>query len=157
MREMLHGSAVAINGHAILMLGLTGSGKSDLALRLIDRGAMLISDDIVGTESADDQLILSVAPNIAGKIEVRGIGICTTDYLPFAPLRLVVELSHEVDRMPPDNQCAAIGNFWIPMVKLDPFQPSSALKVEWALRSVIDARRLPVAKQQIVAHEGTGY
>ena len=157
MREMRHGSAVAIDGHAVLILGPSGSGKSDLALRLIDHGATLISDDIVGIESTDDHLTLSVAPNIAGKIELRGIGICAVNFVSSAPLALVVELTHEVDRMPPDNQRASIGNFWVPMVKLDPFQPSSALKVEWALRSVIDAGRLPVAKQQTIANEGTGY
>ena len=157
MREMRHGSAVAIDGQAVLIFGPSGSGKSDLALRLIDRGATLISDDMVGIESTDDYLILSVAPNIAGKIELRGIGICAVDFISSAPLRLVVELTQEVDRMPPDDQRAAISNYWIPMVKLDPFQPSSVLKVEWALRSVIDAGRLPVAKQQTIANEGTGY
>ncbi|WP_411291955.1 HPr kinase/phosphorylase [Sphingorhabdus sp.] len=157
MREMRHGSAVAIDGHAVLIFGPSGSGKSDLALRLIDRGATLISDDMVGIESTDNHLVLSAAPNIAGKIELRGVGICTVDFVPSAPLALVVELTHDVDRMPSDDQRAAIGNFRVPMVKLDPFEPSSALKVEWALRSVIDAGRLPVAKQQTVANEGTGY
>ena len=157
MREMRHGSAVAMDGHAVLIFGPSGSGKSDLALRLIDRGATLISDDIVGIESTDDHLILSAAPNIAGKIELRGVGICAVDFLSSAPLRLVVELTQEVGRMPPDDQSAAIGNFWVPMIKLDPFQVSSALKLEWALRSVIDAGRLPVAKQQTIANEGAGY
>lgn len=157
MREMRHGSAVAIDGYAVLIVGPSGSGKSDLALRLIDRGATLISDDIVGIESIDDHLILSAAPNIAGKIELRGVGICVVDCLSSAPLRLVVELTQDVDRMPPDDQSAAIGNFWVPMIKIDPFQASSALKLEWALRSVIDAGRLPVAKQQTIANEGTGY
>ncbi len=157
MREMLHGTAVAIDSHAVLILGPSGSGKSDLALRLIDRGAALISDDIVRVECALDGLILSVAPTIAGRIEVRGIGICTIDYISSAPLRLVIELAHEIDRMPPDDECATLGNFWIPMIRLEPFQSSSALKVEWALRRIIEAGRMPLAKHQMKAIEGTAF
>ena len=68
MRQMVHGTAISIGGHAVLIMGESGSGKSDLALRLIDRGAILISDDVVFLETRDNAPILTVAPNIAGKI-----------------------------------------------------------------------------------------
>ena len=145
MANILHGSAVAIGGNGVLLCGPSGSGKSDLALRLIDRGAKLICDDILHIEHSNSLPQLACAPNIAGKIEVRGIGICSVEFVPSAPLRLIVQLTQDVERMPPANQSINIEGFSVPMLKLDPFQTSSVLKVEWALRSVIDAGLRPVA------------
>ena len=154
--QMVHGSAVAIGGNGVLLLGPSGSGKSDLALRLIDRGAQLVSDDIVHIESNLDSLVLKLAPSIAGKIEVRGIGICPVPHVDSAALRLVVEFAKEVERMPPEDVRILIGSFLVPLVRLDPFQASSALKVEMALRSVIDAALMPVAGSKSTATESIG-
>jgi HPr kinase/phosphorylase len=111
MANILHGSAVAIGGNGVLLLGPSGSGKSDLALRLIDRGAKLICDDILHMEHNNSLPQLAYAPNIAGKIEVRGIGICKVEFLPSAPLRLIVQLTRDVDRMPPEHQSINIDGF----------------------------------------------
>ncbi|WP_295491266.1 HPr kinase/phosphorylase [Sphingorhabdus sp. EL138] len=153
MSDIVHGSAVAIDGNGVLLLGPSGSGKSDLALRLIDRGAKLICDDILNIENGYGLPQLTIAPNIAGKIEVRGIGICPIDFVQSAPLRLVVQLAQDVERMPPEHQSMTIARFSVPMFKLDPFQASSALKVEWALRSVIDAALHPVANPIAASNE----
>lgn len=153
MSDMVHGSAVAIDGNGVLLLGPSGSGKSDLALRLIDRGAKLICDDIILIENRYGLPQLTIAPNIAGKIEVRGIGICPVDFVHSAPLRLIVQFAQDVERMPPEHQSATIARFSVPMFKLDPFQASSALKVEWALRSVIDAALQPVANAVVASNE----
>ena len=153
MADMVHGSAVAIGGNGVLLLGPSGSGKSDLALRLIDRGAKLICDDILHIEEINALLQLACAPNIAGKIEVRGIGICPMDFVHSAPLRLIVELARDVDRMPPKYQSITIAGYSVPMFKLDPFQASSVLKVEWALKSVTDAELHPVANTVAASNE----
>jgi serine kinase of HPr protein (carbohydrate metabolism regulator) len=153
MTNMVHGSAVAIHGNGVLLLGHSGSGKSDLALRLIDRDAKLICDDIVYIENRSCLPHLVCAPNIAGKIEVRGIGICPIDFVDSAPLRLVVQLAQDVDRMPQERHDISIAGFSVPMFKLDPLQASSAIKVEWALRSVIDADLHPVANAVAAANE----
>lgn len=153
MANTVHGSAVAIDGNGVLLLGPSASGKSDLALRLIDRGAKLICDDILHIENRDGLLQLTCAPNITGKIEVRGIGICTVEFLASAPLRLIVQLTQDVDRMPPEHQSISIAGFSVPMLKLDPFQASSVLKVEWALRSIIDAELRPVANAVAASSE----
>ena len=153
MADMVHGSAVAIGGNGVLLLGPSGSGKSDLALRLIDRGAKLICDDILHIEEINALLQLACAPNIAGKIEVRGIGICPMDFVHSAPLRLIVELARDVDRMPPKYQRITIAGYSVPMFKLDPFQASSVLKVEWALKSVTDAELHPVANTVAASNE----
>jgi HPr kinase/phosphorylase len=154
MAEMVHGTAIAIDGNGVLLLGPSGSGKSDLALRLIDRGAKLISDDISRIENSNGLPILVCALNIAGKIEVRGIGIYPMDFVQRAPLALIVQLTQDIVRMPPEDERAAIANFSVPLFKVDPFQVSSALKVELALRSVIKAGLLPVAMSNAELSEG---
>ena len=145
MENIIHGSAVAIGENGVLLLGPSGSGNSDLTLQLIDRGAKLICDDALRIENNNGLPLLSCVQHIAGKIEVRGIGICQVDFISSAPLRLIVQLSQNVDRMPPEHQRINIAGFSVPMFKLDSFQASSALKVEWALQCVIDAGLHPVA------------
>mgnify|MGYP001169931138 FL=1 len=139
MRQMLHGTAISIGGHAVLIMGESGSGKSDLALRLIDRGAILISDDVVFLETRDNAPILTVAPNIVGKIEVRGVGIFDVNFIASAPLRLIVQFIDAPDRLPEDIARASIGDYVVPVSRLNPFEHSSAIKVEYALRAVLDS------------------
>src|SRR5215212_6479385 len=102
--EMLHASTVAIDGRAVLISGPSGSGKSDLALRLLDRGFSLVSDDQTLVCREGDRLIASPPPNIAGKLEIRGIGIVEMDHLADVPVALLVELTSEIQRMPDDKE-----------------------------------------------------
>jgi serine kinase of HPr protein (carbohydrate metabolism regulator) len=73
--ETIHVSSVAIDGRAVLIGGRSGAGKSDLALRLIDRGAALISDDYTFVRRDRDRAFASAPERIAGRIEMRGVGI----------------------------------------------------------------------------------
>ncbi len=154
MTDLVHGSAVAIHGSGVLLLGPSGSGKSDLALRLIDRGAKLICDDVVHIENNNSLPQLACAPNIAGKIEVRGIGICPIDFVDSAPLRLIIILTQDVDRMPPEHQRMTLAGYSVPMFKLPAFQPSSAIKLEWALQLVMEAGLLPLPNADDAFNEG---
>lgn len=144
--QILHATAVAIDGIGVLLIGPSGSGKSDLALRLIDRGAILISDDAVKLSIADKQPMLGAVPNIAGKLEIRGVGICTVDATSGAPLRMVAELATGVDRMPDATITTVMAGFDVPLLKLVPFEVSAAIKLEYVLRSIVDADRWPVAR-----------
>jgi HPr kinase/phosphorylase len=153
MPQMIHGTAISIGGHAVLIMGESGSGKSDLALRLIDRGAILISDDVVFLKTRDNTPILTVAPNIAGKIEVRGVGIFDVDFIASAPLRLVVEFVDAPDRLPEDIAHTTIGDYVVPVSKLNPFEQSSAIKVEYALWAVLDRGALPEFTSAVSAEE----
>ena len=153
MPQMIHGTAISIGGHAVLIMGESGSGKSDLALRLIDRGAILISYDVVFLETRDNAPILTVAPNIAGKIEVRGVGISNVDFITSAPLRLVIEFVDAPDRLPEDIAHTTIGDYVVPVSKLNPFEQSSAIKVEYALRAVLDRGALPEFTSAVSAKE----
>ena len=135
--EMLHASTVAIHGRAVLIEGLSGSGKSDLALRLIDRGAALVSDDYTLVKHQGDGLIACAAPNIAGRIEVRGLGIIDMDYVDAQPVHLVVTLAEHVVRMPAEETRRTIAGRDVPAVTLNALEASAPLKVEIALRRVL--------------------
>jgi serine kinase of HPr protein (carbohydrate metabolism regulator) len=143
--KLLHATAVAIDGCGVLLLGPSGSGKSDFALRLIDRGAKLVSDDAVPVATKDGLPILTIADNIEGKLEVRGVGICNVAHTSTAPLRLAVQLTDIVERFPEGNLRMTINDFSVPLLYIVPFEASAALKLEYALRSVVDADIWPVA------------
>ena len=129
----VHATTVAIDGAAVLLLGPSGSGKSDLALRLIDRGATLVSDDYTLLTPLDGQLIANAPPTISGKIEVRGLGIVALDRVGNVPVMLAVRLDRPVERMPSQTRADYHG-IAIHEVAIDPFELSAPIKVELALR-----------------------
>ena len=134
MTAVLHASCVAIRGRAVLLTGPSGSGKSDLALRLIDRGATLVGDDGVVVRARGDRLYAHPGPNIEGQLEVRGIGILAFPSLDEAPLALVIALDQPVPRMPDELlPVRVIAGLTVPLIALDPFEASAPVKVEKAL------------------------
>lgn len=140
--ETVHASCVAIGGRAVLLAGRSGTGKSDLALRLIDRGAILVSDDYTVVRRAARLLVATAAPNISGKIEVRGIGVIEMPPLKEAPVALLVVLDEPVGRMPdemvPRRRIAGIE---LPVVALAALEASAPIKVELALEQFgLDAK-----------------
>jgi len=137
--ETVHATCIAIGPHAMLLCGRSGSGKSDLALRLIDRGAVLVSDDYTILRRTNDAIIASAPYNIAGKIEVRGLGILESDAAPESRVALCIALDHMVDRMPDEDSSRAFLGMEIPMLTLNAFEPSAPIKAELALRRVVDA------------------
>jgi HPr kinase/phosphorylase len=131
--ERLHATAVEVGGKGVLLIGPSGSGKSDLALRLIDRGATLISDDGVLVEPGDPHPVLRTAPNIAGMIEMRGVGIVKRPFADGITLHLVAVLGDTSERMPPDGQCTDIAGSPVRMIRLSALEASAPLKIEQVL------------------------
>jgi serine kinase of HPr protein (carbohydrate metabolism regulator) len=131
--ETLHASCVAIAGRAVLIAGPSGAGKSDLTLRLIDRGATLVSDDYTLTQRIDKALLASAPATIAGKIEVRGLGIQQMAHVDRVPVALMVVMGEPVERMPEPGRERKIAGIDIPLVALAAFEASAPIKVEMAL------------------------
>jgi len=146
-RELVRGTCVALGPHAALLRGSSGSGKSDLALRFLalapehDLQPLLVADDQVWVAAqGDGSLIASPPETIAGKIEVRGLGIVELPHRREARLALVADLvsAEEVPRMPP-HPCPRItlAGVALPVVKLAPFELSAPLKLKLALLSAV--------------------
>ena len=92
----IHGTCVARDGAAVLIVGQSGTGKSDLALRLLGRGFDLVADDQVDISDG-----VARAPSaLAGLLEVRGLGIIRLPYLSQANLKLVITLTSHSERLP---------------------------------------------------------
>ena len=134
----LHATAVRKHGAGILLVGPPGSGKSDLALRLIDRGALLIADDRVIATATDEGLLLSAPSAIAGLLEVRGVGILPAPAAQQAFARLLVDLSRPGERLP-EAETRVVGGVALPLLWLNAFEASAPLKIEWALARAVPA------------------
>jgi HPr kinase/phosphorylase len=134
----VHATAVSICGKGVLIIGPPGSGKSDLALRLMDRGAQLICDDRVVVDTSTTPPTLRQAPNIAGKIELRGVGIVSVPCTDTAALYLCVLLNETEERMPSANAVHVINGVTVAKLCLHAFAASTPIKIEIALRQVRD-------------------
>ena len=137
---LVHATTIAIGGRGVLILGDSGAGKSDLALRLIVEGALLIADDQTRLTIEGGRLVATAPTTIAGRMEARGVGILSAPQIESATLYLAVELSAKpLERMPEPS-------FWrppgvaaaphLPLISLSPFEPSALAKLRLALIAV---------------------
>jgi RNase adaptor protein for sRNA GlmZ degradation len=122
----------------ILLRGASGAGKSDLALRLIDQGALLVADDQCALVRQGGHLIARAPAAIAGALEVRGLGLRDVPSLADVPLALIVDLvpadaQDLLDRLP-DAATEEILGVTVPYLALDPFAASAPAKLRMALR-----------------------
>jgi serine kinase of HPr protein (carbohydrate metabolism regulator) len=131
--ETVHASTVASDGRAVLITGPSGAGKSDLALRMLDRGFALVSDDRTIVRKQGDRLLATAPPNIAGKLEIRGIGIVEMDALTDVPVALIVELRTDIERLPDDDRERQLLGVAVPLISIDAMTASAASKVALAL------------------------
>ena len=125
-------SCVSVHGRGILIVGPPGSGKSSLALALIDRGATLVGDDGVLLEERDGRLWALPPPNIAGLLEIRNVGLATMS-AEAAPVALVLGLDPEALRLPENAERIALAGVSVPLIRLYPDSPALPLRAEWAL------------------------
>ncbi len=131
--ETVHASTVAADGRAVVIMGPSGAGKSDLALRLLDRGFTLVSDDQTVLKRTGDRLVASAPANIAGKLEIRGIGIVDMETVTNMPVALLVDLTREIMRLPDENRQRPILGVSIPLISIDAMTASAPSKVALAL------------------------
>ena len=166
---LIHATCIALGDGprlvGVLLRGPSGAGKSDLALRLIDRGARLVADDRTDLHLIDGELRARAPATIAGRMEVRGLGIADVPRVDDVPLGLVVDLVDHgaIERLPEETSCQLFG-VDVPYLRLDPFQSSADAKlrlaVERHLRQVIDSieNQSPVELLAIgIGHDVTRY
>lgn len=141
---LLHATTVAIGGRAVLLRGASGSGKSDLALRLIDAGARLVADDRSELRRDGGAVLVSAPATIAGLVEARGLGILRLDSLAVARLSLIVDLvaPEAIDRLP-EKRSEAILGISLPLIALAPFEASAPAKLRLALDALAGDGTLP--------------
>ena len=135
--DILHYQAtcVWVDGRGVLIEGPSGSGKSSLALALIDRGGVLVGDDSVSLERDGARLIASPVPATRGLLEVRNLGIIEMAPVMLAvPVALVLVLDHGAPRFVTDAEPAIRHGAALPLIRLWPDSPQLALRAELALR-----------------------
>ena len=137
MATMVHGTCIEFGGVGVLLLGPSGSGKSDLALRLIDQGAVLVADDQVSIECASDRLIAHAPSKLVGILEVRGIGLVNFPVAPPTPVSTAIELVRDsnMERLPDAQFWECLG-IRVPRYQVDPFTASACAKVRLVARGV---------------------
>ncbi|MBV9522666.1 MAG: HPr kinase/phosphatase C-terminal domain-containing protein [Alphaproteobacteria bacterium] len=150
---LIHGTCVEIDGVGVLLRGPPGSGKSDLALRLLEGGARLVADDQTELRRHGAEIIASAPVAIAGRLEIRGVGILAVPATAAAPLGLVVDLVPAacIERLP-EPQCCRYLDRPLPLLLLAPFEASAAAKLRAALREAISRE---AGQRAFVAAEGS--
>lgn len=142
--SQIHATAIALGDRAALILGPSGTGKSDLALRCILQGAWidgrhclaaLVADDQVIVEDSVRGLIARAPEAIRGRLEVRGLGIMEMPHVAAARVVLAVELAEPaaIERLPESQPSWALLGAKVPLVRVAPFEASAHLKVLLAL------------------------
>ena len=131
----IHASCVEVSGLGVLLRGVSGSGKSDLALRLIDAGARLVADDRTDLAIEGGALVASSPRTIAGRLEIRGVGIVEVPSVAMTRVGLAADLvaPAEVARLPEARHCRYLG-LDIPLIAVAPFESSAAAKLRFAVR-----------------------
>jgi serine kinase of HPr protein (carbohydrate metabolism regulator) len=125
-------TCVAIGGRAMVIEGAPGSGKSSLALALIDRGAALVGDDGVLLELRGERLWALPPPNIEGLLEIRNVGLVRMRAVS-APVALVLRLDREAPRHLEAASQTVLAGTALPVLQLWPDAPTLTLRAEWAL------------------------
>ncbi len=136
----LHASCVSLNSKGVLLLGKSGVGKSDLALRMLSRGAMLVADDQVIIHKIDEEheyLIATVDESIRGLLEIRGVGLVNYPVAANIPVMLAVELvrREDMEHIPTPQHFECLG-IRVPKIAINGFDSSSPDKIFAAMHAL---------------------
>ncbi|WP_416896686.1 MAG: HPr kinase/phosphorylase [Minwuia sp.] len=130
----LHANAVQVAGQGLLIRGPAGSGKSDLTLRLVEAGALLVADDRTEVRVEGERLVARAPSVLRELIEVRGLGVIRLPAercLAECRLSAVVDLVGDptsIQRMPRIDE-SAIEGVRLPLLEFWPFEASAAVKL----------------------------
>jgi serine kinase of HPr protein (carbohydrate metabolism regulator) len=129
-----HATTLQLIGKGVMLCGPSASGKSDLGIRLIENGALLVADDRTDLTLDNKKVLASAPKEISGQMEIRGIGIITLDVIVKTHLSMVVELvnADAVQRYPTKKYIDFLG-VTFPLIHLYPFEASAPAKIHRAL------------------------
>lgn len=134
--QYVHGTTVEIEGFGVILLGESGVGKSDLALRLMDHGALLVSDDQTIVSLHKGTIWASAPKTIQGQIEIRQIGVQHVPFVKQSPLFFAVQLTLDcVDRMP-ERQILSYFEKELPLYHLHPHEASTPAKIRFLVEQL---------------------
>jgi len=135
--NLIHATCVEVGDVGVLLRGPSGSGKSDLALRLMDEGARLVSDDQVEISTADGQVLAAAPDTLDGLMEVRGVGVVSMPNMAQVRIELVVDLIsvQDISRMP-EPTYVILEDVKLPLFVMTPFEGSATAKLRLAARAV---------------------
>ena len=132
----IHASCVAIAGKGVLLLGESGAGKSDLALRLVDDGAHLVADDRTELYVAKGRICARAPKSNAGLMEMRGLGIVALPFAKSTVLALAVEVGKSSRRLPEPAFFAPLKEAKpVPLIRLDGRLSSAPARIRLALKA----------------------
>jgi serine kinase of HPr protein (carbohydrate metabolism regulator) len=131
--ETIPAACVAVNGRGVLIEGHDREDRTSLALRLIDRGAMLVADEQALCTRRAGALHAAALPGVAGKIELRGLDPLSLPHQLDAPVSLVVVVLEAGPRLPEDKRTRSIAGVELPVLALAAGDPAAPIKVEIAL------------------------
>lgn len=134
--ETIQGACVAIQGRGVLIEARDDLQRTDLLLRLLDRGAMLVSDAKTACTRRGDSLIAAPLTGAAGRIEIRGIGTVAAENISEAPIALIAVILEAAPRLPEDRRFRNIAGVAVPVLALGPSEPAAPIKVEYALKAL---------------------
>lgn len=134
----IHATCIAMAGRGVLLAGASGVGKSDLALRMIDRGAQLVSDDYTELDVRDTVLFARPPALLRGKIEVRGLGIQPMNFVEGVPVALFIALDESPERLPQDVVYKALLGIEVRKYALAGLEPSAPIKLELMLAQLAE-------------------
>jgi len=134
--ETVQGACVAIDGRGVLIEARDDAQRTDLLLRLLDRGATLVSDARTACTRRGDALRAAPLPGAGGRIEIRGIGLVAIESLAEADVALIVVVLDAAPRLPEDRRTRNIAGIGVPVLALGPGEPAAPIKVEYALKAL---------------------
>lgn len=134
--EAIAAGCVVVKGRGVLIEARSDEARVDLVLRLLDRGAGLVSDARTMCRRDGERLIASAPPGAGGRIEVRGLGIVERDFIESISVALIVVALDAAPRMPEDRRVRRIAGIDVPVLALGPLEPAGPIKAELALLGI---------------------
>lgn len=134
--ETIQGACVAIGGRGVLIEARDDLQRTDLLLRLLDRGATLVSDARTACTRKSDTLLAAPLAGAAGKLEIRGIGPVEMESVADIGVALIAVVLEATPRLPEDRRFRNIAGIAVPVLALGPSEPAAPIKVEYALKAL---------------------